>query len=164
MKVFEWQCERLALPSKVADNPRAASTTQYCIELAESIAYYLSRALKACYQGRAKGTKNAFDTIIQRAQSEYWATLRPVFDQAVLGALAAGNPDNAEFGDSVLHSWAECSAKQAASLFDRVAGSLDSDSQSMARTVKARRDLARSLWRMVTSLDTAKKAVGGEAK
>jgi CRISPR system Cascade subunit CasA len=164
MKVFEWQCERLALPANVASNPRAASTTQYCIELAESVAYYLSRAFKACYPRQGKGNKRAFDTVIQRTQSEYWATLRPMFDQAVLGALAAGDPDDAEFVDSVLHRWADCSATQAASLFDRAADSLDSDSESMARTVKARRDLARSLWRMVASLDTAKKAVGGEAK
>ncbi len=138
----------------------------------KSIAYYLSRAFKACYPRQGKGnkkkgdkreaTKKAFDTIVQRTQSEYWATLRPVFDQVVLGALATGDPDNAEFVDSVLHRWADCSATQAASLFDRAADSLDSDSESMARTVKARGGLARSLWRMVMSLDTAKKAVGGE--
>lgn len=162
MKVFEWQCERLALPAKVADNPRAASTAQYCIELAESIAYYLSRAFKACYPRQGKGNKRAFDTVIKRIQSEYWATLRPVFDQAVLGALAAGDPDKAEFIDSILRHWSDYSATQATSLFDRAVDSLDADSESMARTVKARGDLARSLRRMVMSLDNVKKAVGGE--
>ena len=76
---------------------------------------------------QAKGTRRR-SIRLSEDQSE-WAL--PVFDQAVLGVLL--DPDNAEFTDSILHHWADCSATQAASLFDQAVDSLDSDSESIAR-------------------------------
>lgn len=166
MKLFEWAQEKLSLSPRVAEDPTAAAAIQSNMDLAELIAYMLGWAIKMAYPREGKGNKKAFETLQWRAQRQYWALLRPVFEKDVVGAIAQGDVTDPDFIESVRYEWASSLVQQAKAVFDRTTESLYADAEAMKRVVNARRYLSAASASRLKRLrnDEQVEAEGGEKK
>ncbi|MFO7173568.1 MAG: type I-E CRISPR-associated protein Cse1/CasA [Bacillota bacterium] len=142
-KVFEWQCERLALPEAVAALPDAGRQVQRALETAERLAGGLRSALKLAYPRGGKSNQRAFERLIQTAVAAYWAELHDEFRTFYIPALAALDPGDLDARARLAAQWLDRAQAAGSRALEMALDSLDSDADALARQVQARQHFRR---------------------
>jgi CRISPR system Cascade subunit CasA len=139
MKMYEWHREILTVPLSLAVSSRMTTISQQAMETADSVAYEIRRALKIAYPRSGKGNNNANQTLITRAQQEYWSLLREPFNQ-LLYALARlpVNAEDRELENEVI-PWRQVVRQTAIRVFQKIISDLDTDADALQRSVAAER-------------------------
>lgn len=156
-KVFEWYHERLALDARVSDRPRAGLLVQQAMDLAESVAGALNRALKTSYPRDAKSNGKAFDRLIQVAQAQFWADLRLEFQRAFLPTLADLDPADPTAEGGLQLRWKQAVSGVGQKTLNEVTASLDADAEALARRVACEQVFGGALWTLLNPDAAAQK-------
>lgn len=157
MKIFEWFRQEMSLPAPLLLNQSFSGRAQGEMQLAEDIAYAMKSAIKKTYPRDGAGNDKAFESLIVRAQSDFWHRLRPHYadgSASLLFRLAELNVerDQAEIAAAVA-DWRQALRHVAHRVLDGAIGSLngavsglDADGQAMKRQVEAHRFFSGRLW------------------
>ena len=147
MKIFEWQRERLPVPEGIARPGLNWGVAQQAIELAESVAFLLKRAIKVAYPRQGGGNENAFDTRITHAARQYWQALRDAYNDllAALSTLPADDQFQPKL-DEALSRWQHAIEQQSRARLDEALYDLDTNAATMKRVVDARQYFSRATW------------------
>lgn len=138
MKIFEWQQETLALPSRVAENPRAGSLVQQALEAAEEVSFALGVALKRAYPRQGSGNDKALGNLITSARQVFWTALRLRFEQDFIGILANQGAVDATAEAELRRVWNEALRECGTLALEGALEQLDSDAKALRRQVEAR--------------------------
>lgn len=141
MKVFEWQREELCIPGMILRSPFAADA-QRAMDLADAVAYRLTRAIKMTYPREGKSNKSALDRLIGEAQQGFWAELRPRYD-ALLDTLALNDAQSAV---DAMNTWKEHLKKLGQAALDVAIGQMDADAEMLQRQTLAVRHFRLALF------------------
>jgi CRISPR system Cascade subunit CasA len=138
MKIFEWQCERLSLPTQVAETPGAGARIQTGLEMAETVGYLVGRAMKMAYPREGKSNTQAFKGLIESAEREFWAGLRPCFEAEYMLKLPDLDASDPEAFPALLEEWRTILRRHGREVLDRHLEGLDANAQELRRQVAAR--------------------------
>lgn len=150
MKVFEWQHARLNLPAPLLWKQQFRGWCESEMKRADDIAYALAQAIKHTYPRDGKGNAKAFDTLIARAQSDFWNQLRRHYlgdDKSLLKRLALLQPtrDKDEIA-AALADWHQHLNHIARQVLAAAIGGLDTDAEAIRRMTEAKRKFHFRVW------------------
>ena len=144
MKFFEWQRERLNLPTELVLGSSAEAgfglEAQSWIDKAEAVARQLRFAIKRVYPRDGKGNKQAFGSRITYSERRYWEALRPTFEE-LLYQLANLETNTAAHRQPLREAWRKAVERTARKHFEQATEGLDSSAHALERITKARRSL-----------------------
>lgn len=149
MKIFEWYRQEINLTSPLLLNRAFHMRAQGEMQLAEDVAYALKSAIKKTYPRDGAGNDKAFESLIVRAQSDFWHRLRPHYADgaaSLLFRLAELHPvrDTAKIATAV-NDWRQQVHSIAQRVLDNAIGELDTDGEALKRLEMARRSLRERL-------------------
>ena len=157
MKVFEWYKERLVVPTPLVVGTPFEDFAQKSMDKADSVGYYLRRAIKSLFPRQGAGNPSALDNLAAATVREFWSSLRPLYEQ-MLRDMAHTPEKNQETTRKVFAPiWRDHVEKIALQRFEAAAGGLDADADAIQRYVEARSQLRRSV-RTALETDEEKKA------
>jgi hypothetical protein len=142
MKIFEWQREDLALPSRLVWRSRFAAEAQRAMDQSGEAASLLRRAISRCSPREGAGAKDPLGSLADAAQRRFWNLLRPRYD-GLLEQFAALSSDDVPVG--LRDDWAETIRRTTRFAFEEAAGDLTTDGEMLRRQVSARAWLFRNL-------------------
>lgn len=175
MKIFEWFRQEMSLPAPLLLNQSFSGRAQGEMQLAEDVAYAIKSAVKKTYPRDGAGNDKAFESLIVRAQSDFWHRLRPHYadgSASLLFRLAELDVerDQAEIATAVA-DWRHALRQVAQRVLDQAIGSLngavsglDADGQAMKRQVEAHRFFSGRLWALLHPEEAAKAKEKKKAK
>ena len=145
-KVYEWQTERLAVPTKLlgAANPTwmglVHREAHQAMEQAEGVSRAIRLCLKKAYPRDAGGNKKAFDTLIGAAQGEFWGSVRPDYNRMLRELADAPTEAAAEqtYLAEARGKWKNAVLSTARQILHRATEDLDSNREALRRLVEAR--------------------------
>lgn len=145
MKIFEWQRETLALPAALILGRRFADDARAGMTCAEEAAGALRFAVKLAYTRGGGGNKAAFETRVGEASRQYFAAVRPRYDE-LLWALTRLDPEaDAEACRAPLAGFRAALKREGWRALEEAIGDLDTDADALERWVNAREFFAREL-------------------
>jgi CRISPR system Cascade subunit CasA len=153
MKVFEWQRARLNLPAPLLWKEQFCTQAEAEMKRADDIAYALAQAIKHTYPREGKGNDKAFNTLIARAQSDFWNRLRLFYTDAPDSLLHRLAPlqlerDKAEI-EAALAEWhGRLQSVAHKVLWDSI-GDLDTDAEAIKRQIEAQRQFGARVWALL---------------
>jgi len=156
-KVFEWYHERLALDPRVGSQPRAGLLVRQAMDLAESVAYALGRALKVAYPRNAASNGRAFDRLIQVAQARFWSDLRLEFERQYLPTLAGLDPADPNAEAQLCADWKAAVSGVGRRALDDATRPLDVDAKALLRRVACVQAFSGALWALLNPAAAASK-------
>ena len=152
-KVLEWQRHQLNPPAPLILEEKFHTLAEAEMKRADDIAYALAQAIKHTYPRDGKGNDKAFNTLIARAQGDFWNRLRLCYTDApasLLHRLAPLQPerDIAEIND-VLADWRGHLNRIAHKVLWDSIGDLDTDAEAIQRQVEARQKFGWRVWELL---------------
>ncbi|MHB9145224.1 MAG: type I-E CRISPR-associated protein Cse1/CasA [Symbiobacteriia bacterium] len=148
-KVFEWQYERLSLPTGVLENPRAGVQVQSALDLADSVAYALRSALKQIYPRGGEGNPDAMERTIERARTGFWSVLRSRFEGEFLPLLGVQEPGDIQAESALGEAWKGAVRSEGWRSLDEAIGPFDTGADGLRRQVAARRQFGFTLAKLL---------------
>lgn len=147
-KVFEWNYERLTLPSGIGSNTAAGQQSLEAMGMADSMAYFLGRAVKRAYPRQGGANERALQRVLQRALFRYWDALQHWYREEFLEGLAAQDPEDTEDRVRLMDRWRRVLGEEGRKALQMAVGPLDSDATALMRQQEAFSDFARSQARL----------------
>lgn len=145
MKVFEWQRERLAIPAPLVWKSQFHRYALEAIELADSVAYQVQKAVKHCYPRGGKSNRRAFGRRIENAQHRFWSALREPYNE-FLRSLATADEQGRVAATDV---WKEHVRREGWEALGLAIDDLDTASEAICRQVQARAMFQRSVHKIL---------------
>ena len=137
-KIFEWDADRLAIPSACLENPIAGWQMQAAIEIVGDAHWAIRSAVKDVYPRGGAGNKSAFGRRCELAGRVLWSTIRPDFDTWFLHELAEQDQGDPEAPETLRIAWAERVVRSGWHALSLAIDDLDADAESIKRQVAAR--------------------------
>lgn len=151
MKIYEWYQEILNLPSGLTYKRGVGEHVQKAMNIADTIAYYVKQAIKKAYPRDGQGNDKALQNIIIDAQSLYWHSLRPIFNDDFLIKLSALDENDINAVDKLIEDWKTKVSKLGELMVDKALGPLDVDGKALRRQVEAMDDYRKRAWLLLHS-------------
>lgn len=140
MKIFEWQRERLRLPTRLVLHDDFHFDAQNALERAEAAARLLRDAVKLAYPREGKGNDKALQTVIGYAEREFWRALEGPY-QAFLERLGGLAPDDLDGLRDARAGWKGDVTEHARRIAYEAIDSFDADRAALERQTRALRRL-----------------------
>ncbi|WP_158308896.1 type I-E CRISPR-associated protein Cse1/CasA [Methanocella arvoryzae] len=137
MKIYEWYHEKLALPIEILKKANSGRQIQDAMDLADSVAYILRKAMKKAYPRNAKSNESGFDNLILSVQSSYWSHLKGQFESIFLKTLSQQDENDLDAYTKLMEQWKKILDDTGKNALDKGLGPLDTDGDSLRRQVKA---------------------------
>ncbi len=151
MKIFEWQRERLNLPSALivshSQEAKFGEEVQSWQDNAEKIARGVAQAIKRVYPREGKGNDKAFKSRVSYSERRYWEDLRLHFETLLfqLAVLEVNTPSTRQ---PLRDHWRRAIEKAARNAFKLAADGLDGTAHALERITRARRTLESNFLRV----------------
>lgn len=103
-KVFEWQKERLSLPTELLKVHEAGKKVQEAVDLADYVDYAIRKSIKSLHP-KASNKKEVFVNLSNKASKEFWDRLEPIFKGKFLQELAKIQEDDLKGPEMLKNTW-----------------------------------------------------------
>jgi len=166
MKFFEWQREVLSLPTEFDWGSSSHGLAQSEIERADAVANAIRNAIKSAHPSEArkhrkkKAKADVYGRLVKRAQSSFWESLRPLFNDLLVAVSQAAN-SAAQLAASI--AWRKQVERAAWTSLDDAIDDLDTDGDALERVANSRSQFALKL-KFVLFPDSASKKKASRRK
>jgi len=132
-KILDWNYSLLSLPNDFVFYDQYGEVIQKSIDFSEKVSKQLQYSIKRAYPPRGKNSKEPATELISRAQKTFWQDCKLEFDNF----LQIDRNDTVRFLEAV-NLWKQITAEIGERVLNSVLDSLDSNAESIRRSVAAR--------------------------
>ena len=137
-KYLEWQEETLSIPLKILKNPQKSKQIQSAIDLANKVEYILKNSISEFSKRDGRKLNSIYESLKNRAISEYWTCLEGVFNGFFLLELENQDEDDINASIHLQKEWKQKLRNIGANVLDSFLGEIDSNPEFLKKQVKAR--------------------------
>jgi CRISPR system Cascade subunit CasA len=141
-KVFEWHREQLSLPVPLVLRTQFHGLAQQAMVQAEKVDYALRQAIRKVYPRDGAGNGRAYESLIARAQNDFWNSLRPHYTEFLEAIAALGDSED----PALTKRWRDAIRQIAERALREAIEDIDTDADALERQTAALRGFAFALY------------------